>query len=473
MITRSLSLALLASLIVLAPAGRLHAQAAADRAAIEAETLEHFQALLKLDTSNPPGNETLAVDYLKGVLETAGIETEVFASDPRRANLVARIRGNGSKRPILVMGHTDVVTVDPAKWTHPPFGAVRDGGYVYGRGSVDDKDNLVASLMLMLMIKRANTPLDRDVIFLAESGEEGTPQVGAQFMIDEHFDAIDAEYCLAEGGGVVRSGGKVRQANISTTEKEPRAVELIARGPAGHGSVPQQSNPVAALAGAVGKVFTWVPPLRINETTGSYFRTLATMVSPEVARQYRDVLSPDPKVSGAADAWLLQHEPQHWSMLHTSLVPTIIDAGYRYNVIPSEAKATIDVRLHPDEDQSTFLDDIRTVINDPRVEVRWARDRYRPAGASSLQTEAYQVLQDKVKAYYDTVVLPTMSTGASDKAQIRSKGVQCYGIGPALDTEDAGLGFGAHSDQERILEAELHRFVRFQYDVVMALAARK
>ena len=118
---------------------------------------------------------------------------------------------------------------------------------------MDDKDNLVASLMLMLMLKRANAPLDRDVIFLAESGEEGTPQVGAQFMIDKHFDAIDAEFCLAEGGGVVRTGGQIQRANVGTTEKEPRAVELIARGPAGHGSVPQQSNAVALLIGGGGQ----------------------------------------------------------------------------------------------------------------------------------------------------------------------------------------------------------------------------
>jgi acetylornithine deacetylase/succinyl-diaminopimelate desuccinylase-like protein len=159
--------------------------------------------------------------------------------------------------------------------------------------------------------------------------------------------------------------------------------------------------------------------------------------------------------------------------LHTSLVPTIIDGGYRYNVIPSEAKATIDVRLHPDEDQAVFLDEVRKVINDPRVEVRWARDRYRPAGASSLTTEAFTVIQEQIKKHYGTFVLPTMSTGATDMAQIRSKGIQCYGIGPAIDSEDAGKGFGAHSDQERILESELHRFVRFQYDVVTALAASK
>ena len=442
-------------------------------ATVEAETLQHFQALLRLDTSNPPGNEVLAVEYLEQVLEKEGIPTEVFASDPKRPNLVARIKGSGKKRPILVMGHTDVVTVDPKKWTHPPFGAVRDGGYVYGRGAVDDKDNLVAGLMLMLTLKRTGAALDRDVIFMAESGEEGTPQVGAQFMIDNHLDAINAEFCLAEGGGVVRTGGKVVRANVGTTEKEPRAVELIARGPAGHGSVPQQANAVALLTAAIGKVVSWTPPLRVTETTGSYFRALASMAAPEAGQRYRDVLNPDPNIHKPAAAWMLQNEPQHWSMLHTSLVPTIIGGGYRYNVIPSEAKATIDVRLHPDEDHERFLDDLRKVINDPRVEVRYLRDRYRPAGASSLTTEAFTVIEEHIKKHYGTFVLPTMSTGASDMAQIRSKGIQCYGIGPAIDSEDGPKGFGAHSDQERILESELHRFVRFQYDVVMALAGAR
>jgi acetylornithine deacetylase/succinyl-diaminopimelate desuccinylase-like protein len=441
--------------------------------AIEAETLEHFQALLRLDTSSPPGNEIRAVEYLKQVLDKAAIPYQVFAKDPQRPNLVARIKGNGKKRPILVLGHTDVVTVDPKKWTFPPFGAVRDGGYVYGRGTVDDKDNLVAGLMLVLRLKREAVALDRDVILLAESGEEGAPEVGAQFMVDEHLDAINAEFCLAEGGGVVRSAGRVRQANVGTTEKEPRGIELIARGPAGHGSVPNKNNSVTRLAAAVGKVAAWVPPLRINETTAAYFKKLATMVRPEVALQYRNVLSPDPKVSGAAAAWMLDNEPHHWSMLHTSLVPTIVTAGYRYNVIPSESKATLDVRLHPDEDQSSFLDQVRSVVNDPDVEVRWARDRYRPAGGSRLETEAFAVLEAQVKKQYDTIVLPTMGTGATDMAQIRSKGIQCYGIGPALDTEDGPKGFGAHSDQERILESELHRFARFLYDVVTDLARAK
>ena len=449
-------------------------QPAIDWKAVEAETLRHFQALVRIDTSNPPGNETRAVEYVKQVLDKEGIPYQVFAKDPTRANLVVRIKGNGRKKPILVMGHTDVVTIDPKKWVdHGPFSADLAGGYVYGRGTVDDKDNLVASLMLVLMLKRANTPLDRDVIFLTESGEEGAPDVGAQFMVDEHFDAIDAEYCLAEGGGVRRQGGKYTRANIDTTEKEPRAVELIAHGPAGHGSVPRTTNVVAHLTKSVAKIVDWTPQLRINETTGTYFRKLAASAPPEAAKRYRDLISPDPKVSKPAADWMLENEPEHWSMTHTSLVPTILAAGYRYNVIPSEAKATLDVRLHPDEDQSKFLDQIRAVINDPSVEVRWARDRYRPAGSSKLNTELYTALESEIKKAYGVEVLPTMSTGASDKAQIRSKGVQCYGISPALDYEDGARGFGAHSDQERILVDELHRFVKFQYDVVMDLAGAK
>jgi acetylornithine deacetylase/succinyl-diaminopimelate desuccinylase-like protein len=449
------------------------AQTARDVASLEAETLRHYQALVRLDTSSPPGNEIRAVEYLKQVFDKEGVPYQVFAKDPQRPNIVARIKGNGKKRPILVMGHTDVVTVDPKKWTFPAFGATSDGGYIYGRGTVDDKDNLVAGLMLVLSLKRNDTALDRDVILLAESGEEGAPEVGAQFMVDDHFDAIDAEFCFAEGGGMVRTGGIVTQGNIGTTEKEPRPIELLAHGPAGHGSVPSRGNAVTHLSSAVEKVAIWSPPLRINETTGAYFRKLSTIAPAAAAKHYRDVLSPDPNVSKPAEDWLLENEPQHWSMLHTSLTPTIITAGYRYNVIPSEAKATIDVRLHPDEDQAKFLDTVRRVINDRNVEVRWARDRYRPAGGSPLNTEAYAVLEAQVKRLYGAVALPTMGTGATDMSQIRSKGVQCYGIGPAIDSEDAGKGYGAHSDQERILVSELHRFVQFQYDVVLDLARAK
>src|SRR5688572_26571943 len=163
-----------ATAVLLSTIASAQAPAQPDWARVEAETIEHFQALVRFDTSDPPGNEKPAADYLVQVLEKEGIATQVFSLEAHRPNVVARLKGNGSKRPLLIMGHTDTVNVDPKKWTHGPFSATREGGYVYGRGTVDDKDNLTAALMVMLTLKRMNVPLDRDVIFLAEAGEEGS-----------------------------------------------------------------------------------------------------------------------------------------------------------------------------------------------------------------------------------------------------------------------------------------------------------
>src|SRR5207245_2228620 len=203
------------------------------------------------------------------------------------------------KRPLLVMGHSDVVTVDEAKWKFPPFSATRDGGFVYGRGTVDDKDNLTAGLMTMLLLKRLNVRLDRDVIFVSESGEEGSTGVGIGDLVSNHFPEIEAEYCLAEGGGVTRIGGEVKYATVQTLEKVPRGIELVAHGISGHGSVPLKSNAIVHLASAVAKIGEWRPDVRFNETTGTYFRKLAAISPPDVATHYRDVLATAPKVQRA------------------------------------------------------------------------------------------------------------------------------------------------------------------------------
>ena len=442
-----------------------------DWSRLQDETLRHYQAVLRLDTSNPPGNEGRVAEYLKQVFDREGIASQILALDPNRSNVVARLKGNGRKRPLLIMGHTDVVTVDAAKWTHPPFSATREGGYVYGRGTVDDKDNLTAALMTMLLLKRLNVPLDRDVIFLAESGEEGTTNVGIQFMVNQHFADLDAEYCLAEGGGVARINGEVAYATVQTLEKRSRGIELVARGTAGHGSVPLKSNAIVHLAGAVARIGEWRPEIRLNETTRTYFGKLAELSPPEMSKHYTDVLSTDPKVRAAADDWFFEHEPRHSSMLRTSVSPNIFTGGYRSNVIPSEAKATLDVRMLPDEDPEKFLGLARSVVNDPTVDVRYPGQFGRPpATETKLDSEAYKLIQESIRRIYNTVTLPTMGTGATDMAYLRAKGMQCFGIGPATDMEDGPKGFGAHSDQERLLESELHRFVRFTWDIVTSLA---
>lgn len=436
------------------------------------ETLTHLSDLVRINTTNPPGQETLVVNYLRSVLEAEGIATETYALDPERANLVARIKGNGSKKPILIMGHTDVVGVQAEKWTEEPFSGLRKDGWVYGRGTLDDKDTVAAGMMVMIMLKRYGVELDRDVIFLAESGEEGTPDVGINFMVDKHWDAIAAEYCLAEGGGGILEDQGVKVVGVQTTEKIPRRATLIARGTAGHGSRPSIDNPVAAIARAVARADAWQTEMRMNETTRTYFERLATISDPEDAFRYRNIENPD--VTDEIQQYFLENLPYYYSSLRTSVVPTIIDAGFRKNVIPSEARAMLDIRMLPDEDVDGFYAQLAEVIDEPAVEVV-PEEIYRPAAPpSGLDNEMFEALE-RVAAdmYPDAIVLPRMSTGATDMAQIRAMGVPAYGIGPIRTQAELNSGNGAHSDNERVSEQAMIEFLQFMWEVVIDVAASR
>jgi len=404
------------------------------------------------------------------VLETEQIDTRIFALDPTRANLVARIEGNGSKRPLLLMGHTDVVGVQPERWTEDPFGGLRKDGWIYGRGTMDDKDNVAAALMVIMLLKRLDVPLERDVIFLAESGEEGTPEVGINFLVEKHWDEIAAEYALAEGGSGIIRDGKVSSLGIETTEKVPRRVTLVARGTPGHGSVPRNDNAVAILANAVARAAAWQTEMRLNETTRAYFERLAGSSPDDEAFLYENVENPE--LSEEIQQTFLDEFPYHYSILRTSVVPTIIDAGFRKNVIPSEASAMLDIRMLPDEDVDGFYEQLAAVIDDPRVEIVPERI-YRPvAPPSEIDNEMFQTLERvAVEMYPEATILPIMSTGATDMAQLRAKGVQAYGIGPARTMAEMNSGHGAHGDNERIQEAAFVDMLRYMWRVVIEIAA--
>lgn len=439
--------------------------------AVNQETLKHFQALIRINTTDPPGNEQPAVDYLQGVLEAEGFEVKTFTKWPRRPNLVVRLKGNGKKKPLLLMAHTDTVNIDPEKWKdHGPFSADIADGHIYGRGTVDDKDNVTSSLMTMLLLKRSGVALDRDVIFLAESGEEGATRVGIRFMVEEHWDEIEAEYCLAEGGSVSLDEGRLISMNVATTEKLPARVILRAEGTAGHGSVPLDDNAVARVSAAVAKMAAWRTPMKLNDTTRTYFERLATVSPPEKAARYNNLTHPE---RGAeVQEYLRLHEPRHYSMLRTSVTPTIVRGGYRMNVIPSEAEATIDIRTAPGEDLDAFFAEMKRQIGDDSIEIEHMERERQPTPPSRLDTEVFRVLEQKQREIYPgAITLPAMLTGATDMAFLRARGVQCYGIGPAIDIADGPKGYGAHSDRERILEAELYRFVRFNFEVVKSIAA--
>jgi len=434
------------------------------------EALQHLTELVQINSSNPPGNETRVAEYVRAVLAAEGIESTLYWLDPERANLVARIKGNGSKRPILIMGHTDVVGVQPENWTEDAFGGVRKDGYVYGRGSLDDKDNVTAGLMVMLMLKRNEIALDRDIIFLAEAGEEGTPEYGITYMVENHWDAIAAEFCLAEGGGGIADDGQVDAVNVQTTEKLIRRATLVAHGTSGHGSMPRPDNAITLLARAVARAGEWQTEMRLNETTRAYFQRLATISDQEDAFRYRNVENPE--VTEAIQQQFLDTDPYHYSVLRTSVVPTIIEAGFRKNVIPSTASAMLDIRMLPDEDVDAFYQSLESVIDDPRIEVVPERV-YRPvAPPSGIDNEMFETLERAAKQLYPgAIVLPTMSTGGSDMSQVRAKGIPSYGVGPIRTREESASGHGAHSDDERVSEQAMVNFVRFLWLTIIDIAA--
>jgi acetylornithine deacetylase/succinyl-diaminopimelate desuccinylase-like protein len=441
---------------------------------LQAETMGYYTSVIKIDSSNPPGDETKVVDYLKPILDHAGIPTEVLSLDPKRANLIARIKGNGSKRPLIIMGHTDVVGVQRETWPQgiDPFAAFRKDGYVWGRGSSDDKSHVASCLMTMLLLKRFNVPLDRDVIFIAESGEEGSANFGIGFLVNQHWSDIEGEFALAEGGQTVSRNGKVSYVGISTTEKSPRGARLVAHGTAGHGSRPRPDNAILHIAAAISKFQTWQPPMRLNDTTRTYFERLATISPPDQAYRYNHVA--DPAHTEEIQHYFLEHEQGNYSVLRTSVVSTMIQGGFRTNVIPSQAEATLDIRALPDENMDQLYAEIKRVVADPSVELVTNATRNRPiAPPSSIDSELFRALERTQKSMFpDAVTIPVMLTGATDMAQLRGKGVQAYGFGAIADESENEL-HGAHSDQERLLESSIHKMVQFLWYTVLDIAASK
>jgi acetylornithine deacetylase/succinyl-diaminopimelate desuccinylase-like protein len=435
------------------------------------EAIQILQGLIRIDTSNPPGNETKAAQYLKGILDKEGIPSEIIALEPARGNLVARIKGNGKAKPILLIAHLDVVGVEREKWTMDPFAATIKDGYLYGRGVFDDKSNVAAALQVMLMLHRSKTPLDRDIILLAEAGEEGTSSVGIDFMVSKHWDKIEAEFAINEGGWILEEAGKVRYVAVTTTEKVPNTTKLVAKGSSGHGSMPRMDNAIVHLAAAVAKVGEFQPPMRLNETTRTFFKRLASISAPSEAILYSNVEDP---VSGkVVEETLRRNNVMLNSMLRTSISPNIFNGGFRSNVIPGSAEATLDIRALPDEDMGEFYATLKRIINDPAIEiVPPAAGTVRPTSAPSrLDSALFQSIEKAQATVFPGVVtLPVMFTAATDSAQLRAKGVQAYGLGSVLSEEDRAR---MHGNDERLSVQGIGKFVELMYRAVAGIAVAR
>ncbi|WP_306522437.1 M20/M25/M40 family metallo-hydrolase [Gemmatimonas sp.] len=456
------------------------APAGFDRTLAQRASLAHLTALIGLNTQNPPGNELLTAQYFDKVFSAIpGVERHVLPVANGRANFVARLRAtNPTKRPVLIMGHMDVVGVDSAKWKTPPFTAttVQEGNveYLYGRGAIDDKGMLATATAAMQQLALRRDQLDRDVIFMATAAEEGGPEVGIDEMVTTHFALIkDAEFALNEGGRVRVGDGVVRSVNIQTTEKVSYTVKASATGPSGHASVPLPDNVLAALARAVSRVHAWKAPVLLNETTRLYFARLARIEQDPVMKLAMQRVSA-PGASKAqidAAAAVLSREPLHNAVLRTGQSLTLMSGGIRSNVIPSEGSATFNVRVLPNDDVRVIVQQFNRVGAEARVVFTLEGEPRTSPPVSPVSTALYRAMEQAATAMVPTTtVIPFMSTGATDGAALRARGIPTYGILPMpLPMEDE---LRMHGDNERVPVAALGWAAEFLYRTLERVTAR-
>ena len=441
-----------------------------DWPAAKAEATRTLVDLVRLDTPQPEGNEILAARYIGEKLDKEGISYEIVGPDDVRASIVARIKGFGAKKPLLLLGHLDVVTVDQSEWSFDAFGGAIKDGIIYGRGTGDDKGVVAASLHALILLKRLGVELDRDVIFLGVADEEAGGLKGITWLLEHRRDLIDAEFAINEGGGgQFDRGFQYETFEIQTAEKTPRRIDLRAKGTSGHGSVPKDDNPVVTLARAVAKLSAYETPVELNETTRTYFSRLADATPADEAAVYRALLAGD--TSPELQQKLRAINPYYYSMTRTSIVPTILRGGYQKNVIPSDAQATVDIRALPGEDPEEFFSRLKRIIDEPLVDLiphEVTRPAHQPSPLSSPVFQAFEkVLAEQ---YPRAVVLPRMSTGATDSAQLRAAGIASYGFGPAKAAWDPGGGI--HGKDEYLYVKAFEDYVETLYRVVVEAAGR-
>jgi acetylornithine deacetylase/succinyl-diaminopimelate desuccinylase-like protein len=421
-----------------------------DTSSLAREAQDWLVELVKINTTNPPGNEQAAAKYIAGILAKEGITAELLDLAPGRSAVVARLRSAVVPDPskaLLLLAHMDVVGVDRSKWTVDPFAGVIKDGYLWGRGSIDDKSMVAANLAAFIALKRGNVHLNRDVIFLATADEEQFGEASLKILIARYWDKFAAGYAINEGGKVVEKNGKVQYVGLQVAEKVSVNVSVTATGKGGHASVPTKDNPVVHLAAAVEKIGNYTAAVRLTSVVRRYFEGLSAIEDDETAKWLRVIDTPDR--GEHAQRVIADMNPMWNSMMRDTIAPTILQAGVRANVIPSEAKAVLNVRLIPGDTIDVLVNELNKLVNDPKVKLEVLPDGGLAAPDSSLETPLYALMtQVCAKEFGGAPVLPFLSTGATDSAQLRLHNVQAYGLRPIPMTEEDDAR--VHGDNERI-----------------------
>ncbi|HYK50481.1 MAG TPA: M20/M25/M40 family metallo-hydrolase, partial [Terriglobales bacterium] len=354
--------------------------------------VEWLEEYLRIDTTNPPGNEIKAATFLKKILDEEGIENQIFEYQPGRANLWARLphTATQAKRPLILLNHMDVVTSDPSHWRVPPFsGQILDGS-IYGRGAQDMKNEGIAQLMVLIMAKREKVALERDIIFLAVSDEEAEGS-GTDWIIANHRDLLEnAEFLINEGGENLVENGRLRFIGVDVGEKIPFWLRMVAHGRPGHGSRPITDSAPNRLVRALNRVLAYRTPYKVLPVVEEFLREMAPYEPPERAKRFRNLKQAlqDPRFEEQVD-----HDESLNFLVRDTISLTMMGGSEQTNVIPSEAWANLDVRLLPGEDPKRFLETIRKVVNDPDVTVEPLPGSFRAANASPTDTVLYQAIR--------------------------------------------------------------------------------
>jgi acetylornithine deacetylase/succinyl-diaminopimelate desuccinylase-like protein len=430
------------------------------------EVVARLQDLLRLDTRNPPGNETRAAEYLRDALQQEGIDCTIVGPSPDRGTLIARLKGDGSEPPLLLMSHTDVVAVEPDKWTHAPFAAEIADGYLYGRGALDMKNMVAMELMIMLLLKRSGLPLKRDVIFMAEADEEAGGHQGAEWVVTHHPELIEAEYAFNEGGGYGTEINGRRYYTVQTAEKGSARFRLRARGTPGHGSIPHDDNAILKLSALLLKLQEANTPVHFTDTVRGYISGIAQAQPPEVAQQFLAVLVDEAKADEAIDQLPVEDAFKHElrAMVRNTITPTMLQAGSQINVIPSEAAASLDARILPHWTPERFQQEISAIFGED-AEIEFL-DPSIPLEADPV-SPLFQVIKDVLKKHDpQATVIPILLTGGTDAKHVSRLGTRVYGFAPELYTSESEIWGGIHGHNERIHVSALTWGTRVLYEVV-------
>jgi len=452
-----------------------------------------MQEYLRIDTTNPPGHEMRAVEFYKKILDQEGIENRAFEYAPGRGDLWARIPrsssgataekiptsaakgaaemgqpGTNVPRPIILLNHMDVVTSDASHWKVPPFsGEIRDG-YLWGRGAQDMKNEGLAQLVVMVMLKREKVALDRDVIFLAVADEE-VDGTGTDWFIAHQRDLLEnAEFLINEGGENLLENGKVKDVGVDVGEKTTYWLRVVAHGRPGHGSRPNPDSAPNRLVRALSRIIEYRTPLRVLPVVDEFLRDMAPSEPPERAAYFRDA---NKAIQDKKFQDLLEQDESLNFLLRDTISLTMMGGSEQTNVIPPEAWANLDVRILPGGDPKALMEAVRRVVNDPNVTVEPLNREFQVANYSGTDNVLFAAIREVSGKYFPgTPVVPHITSGYTENQRYRPLGIASYGFTPYTATDEEGNT--EHGNDERIRIEEVRRGPRILFDVVVKVAGK-